>query len=238
MIEYLSFNTLTSSVGGNTVTASERAIFVPSFSIAPTGTFTNTINNNNISVQSGIAAGTQNGIINETTTGTATSSLSISNNNFNTFGHTAAVPTGATTFINSTMAHLSTTISSNTFTNITLPSTGSVTFLGNPIAVPTSGGTQTINGNSVVTGFSKTGAGGNITVFTSNASSVTGSIISMQNNNFSNITATGATNFVGINNTDGGSPTKTISGNTFNNINGGTGTFNPITVISLVVQAR
>ncbi len=226
----ISYNTVTSSAGGNTVTSSQRAIYVPSFSAAPTTAVTCTISNNSISVQSGITTGTVNGIIVESSTGSASSSLTISSNNFSSMGHTVASPTGAHTYISSSMAHLNTTINNNTFTNISATTTGSITFVSNAIAVPTSGGTQTISGNSIVTAFTKSGAGGTVTFFSSNASSVTGSIITFQNNNFSNITLTGATGFVGINNTDGGSPTKTITGNTFNNISGGTGTINPMTV--------
>jgi hypothetical protein len=95
----ISYNTLTSSAGGNTVTTSQRAIYVPSFSAAPTTAVTCTISNNNISVQSGLVAGTVNGIIVESTTGSALSSLTISSNNFNTMGHTVASPTGAHTYI-------------------------------------------------------------------------------------------------------------------------------------------
>ncbi len=224
----VSFNTLTSSVGGTTV-GTLNGIQVQAASNTPTATFTNTINSNNISLQSGLAAGAINGINYPAGSASATSTANINSNNFGTFGHTVAA-SGTITFITLLSTNLNTSISSNTFTNITTNTTGSVTFFSNAISVPTSGGTQTINSNSIVTAFNKTGAGGTITVFSSNASSVTGSIISMQNNNFSNITVTGATGFVGINNTDGGSPTKTVSGNTFNNINGGTGTINPITV--------
>ncbi|MEZ4791383.1 MAG: T9SS type A sorting domain-containing protein [Flavobacteriales bacterium] len=219
----VSYNTLTSSVGGNTVTTSQRAIYVPSFSNTPTGTFSNTINNNNISVQSGLASGTLNGIINEATTGTATSSLTISNNNFQTWGHTAASPTGAATFINNTMTHQNYTCNNNTFTNLSLGTTGSVTFLSASYTMPANG-TKVVNGNSIVTAFNKTGAGGTITLFTDNGSGPATSSHQNNNNNFSNITVTGATTIAGWSNTDGGSPTKTVTGNTFSNWTGGTST--------------
>ena len=116
---------------------------------------------------------------------------------------------------------------------MTVNTTGSVNFVVNAITL-TATGSMAINNNSVVTGFSKTGAG-TVTFFsTTTANSVNGATVSNSSNNISNITLTGATGFTGINNTDGASssngPVKTINGNTFNNISGGTGTMNPMTV--------
>ena len=53
--------------------------------------------------------------------------------------------------------------------------------------------------------------------------SVAGAVISNSNNNFSNITVAGAATIAGWINTDGGSGTRTIQGNTFSNWAGGTG---------------
>ena len=58
------------------------------------------------------------------------------------------------------------------------------------------GGTQNIDNNSIVTAFNKTGAGGTITLLTTNASSPAGTT-NNSNNNFSNITVTGATTIAG-----------------------------------------
>ncbi len=224
----VSFNSITSSAGGVT-SGTLRGIYNPSASNTPTGTFTNNINSNIISLTYGVSTGTLQGITVEATTGTATSTQNINSNNFTAL--TASLATSATiTAISDAMANLNTSISSNTFTNLSTNTTGSFNFITNAIAVPASGGTQTISSNSIVTAFNKTGAGGTVTFFSSNASSVTGSIINFQNNKLSNITVTGATGFTGINNTDGGSPTKTITGNKFDNISGGSGTMNPITV--------
>ena len=225
----VSNNTITSSVGGTTV-GTLNGIQVAASSATPTATFTNNINSNAISLQSAVTAGSILGISYPSGSASATSTANINSNNFTAMNHTVAGSSGTITFIALTSANLNTSISSNLFTNISCNTTGSVTFISNAISIPTSGGTQTISSNAIVTAFNKTGAGGTITFFTSNASSVTGSIITFQNNNLSNITATGATAFVGINNTDGGSPTKTFTGNTFNNITGGTGTINPMTV--------
>jgi hypothetical protein len=218
----ISYNTLTSSLGGNTV-STQRAIFVPAFSVIPTGTYTNTINNNNISVKSGIIAGVINGILVEASTTTATSTLNINNNDFNNFGHTTATGTGTITFISHAVGAsiLSTNINSNTFTNMSVNTTASVIFIvraGSSL----SGSNENVNSNSIVTGFTKTGVGGTVTCFSANASSVNGATMTNNLNNFSNINILGSTAFVGWSNTDGASSssgsTKTITNNTISNI--------------------
>jgi hypothetical protein len=223
----VSYNTITSSVGGVTA-GTLNGIQVPAFSNAPTGTFTNSVSNNTISLQSGLIAGAMNGINVGGTSASVTSSININNNNFVNFGHTVA-GTGAITFITQAGTHLNQSISNNTFTNINVNTTGSVTFISNSVTLP-AGGTQNIDNNSIVTAFNKTGAGGTITLFTTNASSPAGTTVSNSNNNFSNITVTGATTIAGWANTDGGAPTKTIQNNTFSNWTGGT---SAITVMNI-----
>jgi len=205
-----------------------NAIQIPAFSNAPTGTFTNSVSNNSISLQPGAAGITTNGINSAGTSASVTSTLNINNNNFHTFGHTVA-GTAAITFITNSGTHQFCNINSNTFTDISVNTTGSVTFISNSVTIPT-GGTQNVNGNSIVTGFNKTGVGGTVTFYTTNASSVAGAIVNNSNNNFSNITVTGATTIAGWSNTDGGSPSKTYSNNTFSNIAGGT---NAVTIMNL-----
>src|SRR6185295_7498021 len=75
---------------------------------------------------------------------------------------------------------------------------------------------------SIVTSFTKSVAGGSVTLYLDNASSVAGVIVNNNDNNFCNISVTGATTLAGWSNTDGGSPTKTIMRNTFTNWTGGT----------------
>ncbi|MBK9464145.1 MAG: HYR domain-containing protein [Chitinophagaceae bacterium] len=222
----VSYNTITSSSGASGVTAGTlRGIYVVAASNQPTGTFTNNINNNTLSITSHVVTGTVNGIIVESTTSSATSTTNINNNNFTTLTHSIAAASGANTAISqlgsTTAGPLNHSISGNTFTNITATTTGSFTFISNSWARPTSG-TGNINNNSIVTAFSKTGAGGTITLYTSN--SVSGATINEinTNNNFSNITVTGATTIAGWASTDGGSPIKTVTGNTFTNWTGGT----------------
>jgi Calx-beta domain len=212
----ISFNTVTSSVGGTTV-GTLNGIQIPAASAVPTATFTNTINNNTISLQSGLTAGAMNGITYPSGSASATSTLNINNNNFNTFGHTVAGASGTITFINDTATNQFTTINGNTFTNMSVNTTGSVTFISQSFTAPATG-TKAVNNNSIVTGFAKTGAGGTVTFVVDNGSTVSGAVSNCQNNNFSNVTLTGATAITGISYTDGGTaPTRTVTGNALNN---------------------
>jgi trimeric autotransporter adhesin len=167
--------------------------------------------------------------ISVTSTGAAaTCALSITGNDFRGITHTL-VGSGANTYIINASATLSQNISSNTFTNLNINSTGSVTFIANSVTVPANG-TQTVSNNSIVTAFNKAGAGGTITLATSSTSSVAGAIINHANNNFSNITVTGATIIAGWVSTDGGTANKNYTGNTFSNWTGGTGTITGMNV--------
>jgi len=163
----VSFNTVTSSVGGTTA-GTLNGIQIPAASATPATTFTNTINSNVISLQSAVAAGAINGISYPSGSASTTSTLNVNSNNFTTFGHTVAA-SGTIIFITIGSTNQFTTINSNTFTNISVNTTGSVTFISNSITVP-AGGSQTINGNSIVTAFNKTGAGGTITIITNSSS--------------------------------------------------------------------
>jgi hypothetical protein len=223
----ISHNTITSSNGGVT-SGTLRGVFVTSFNNAPTGTHTNAVDNNTISLRSGVAAGAILGVVIEASTSTATSSLSISNNDFNTFGHTVA-GTAAITLISNAMAVLTTNINNNTFTNINVNTTGSFTFITNNVTRPANA-VCNVNGNSVVMGFQKTGAGGTVQFYLSNSTSPATVTENNNNNNFSNISVTGATVIAGWQSSDGGSPTKVVTNNTFNNINGGT---SAITVLNV-----
>ena len=130
----VSFNTITSSVGGTT-DGTLNGIQVDGFSVAPTGTFTNSINNNTISLRSGVAAGATYGIYSTGTSASATSTININNNDFNTCGHTVAA-SGQITFISQTATNLNQNITNNTFTNMTVNTTGSVVFISNSASLP------------------------------------------------------------------------------------------------------
>ncbi len=217
----VSNNSITSSNGGITA-GTANGIHVPAFSNAPTGTFTNSVNNNIVSVKSGAASGAINGINILGTSASATSTLNVNNNDFNNFGHTVA-GTAAITFLSNTGTHQFININGNTFTNLSVNTTGNVTFISNSMSSPTSG-VKNINGNSIVTAFNKTGAGGTVALYNDGGSSTTGTSVQSNNNNFSNITVTGATTITGWFNNDGtgSTPSKTITGNTFSNWTGGT----------------
>ena len=220
-----SYNTVTSSVGGVTA-GTLNGIQVQASSSVPTATFTNNITFNSISLKSGLATGAMNGITYPGGSASTTSISNINNNDFNNFGHTVAA-SGAIIFITTASTNLTTSISNNTFTNMTVNTTGSVTFISMSFTVTLVGGSKTVNGNSIVTGFSKTGAGGTVLLVTDNGSSSTVVQSNCTNNNFSNITVTGATTFTGLNYTDGGTaPSRTVSGNTLNNWTGGTNAIN------------
>ena len=155
----------------------------------------------------------------------ATCALTITGNDIRGITYNVTASAG-NTYISSSATTLSQNISNNTFTNLSLNTTGSVTFIANSVATPANG-YKTINGNSIVTGFSKTAAGGTVTLYTDAGLSASTTASQNNNNNFSNITVTGATAIAGWLNNDGSnassSLTKIISGNTFSNWTGGTG---------------
>jgi uncharacterized repeat protein (TIGR02543 family) len=218
----VSYNSITSSNGGiSTAGTTLRGIFIPSASISPSGTFTNTINNNTIALTHGFTSGIIQGITVEATTGTATSTQNINNNNFTALRSAALATSGTITAISNVMPNLANNCNGNTFTNISTNTTGSFTFFAHVYNMPATG-SQTLDGNSIVTGFSKTGAGGTVTISTSGSSSPNGTFHTFTNNNFSNITVTSATGITGVTNGDGSSSsaTRTVTGNTFNNWTG------------------
>ncbi|MCA6364975.1 MAG: T9SS type A sorting domain-containing protein [Bacteroidetes bacterium] len=152
--------------------------------------------------------------------GANSSALSISNNNFQGIIH-SLVGSGTQFYMVNTAATLSQTFNNNTFTNLTANTTAEVRFMANNVALP-AGGSVTVTGNSIVTAFSKPAAGSTVTLYytTTSPSSVAGTTKTHQNNNFSNITLTGATTMAGwadLEGTSFGGPAKNISNNTFSN---------------------
>jgi hypothetical protein len=217
----VSYNSITSSNGGVT-SGTLNGIQIQASSNTPTATFTNTITNNTLSLQTGVASGGINGINYPAGSASATSVVNISNNNFTRI-NSSVTASGAYDAILCQSTNLTTTISNNTFTNLSVNTTGNFRFIVHSFTMPANGST-TISNNSIVTAFNKTGAGGTVTITTTNGSTPSGTTATYTNNNFSNITVTGATGITGFNNTDGGTASaKTITGNTFNNWTGGTG---------------
>ncbi|MCX6231701.1 MAG: hypothetical protein NTZ33_09175, partial [Bacteroidetes bacterium] len=153
---------------------------------------------------------------------TVATTHNIQNNDFRGITYSAA-SSAAHTYITATGGTAVgnvTTISGNTFTNLNVNTTGSVTFISHSYLVASTA-TQTINNNSIVTAFNKAGAGGTVTLATSASTSAAGAVINHTNNNFSNITVTGATTIAGWLSTDGGTANKNYTGNTFSNWTGG-----------------
>jgi len=195
--------------------------------VGAAGTFANSININfnqlgnasgNFITFNVANSGNLNCISNEG--GANTCALSISNNNIQGIVHSVQ-GSSVHTYISNTAATRSQTINQNTFTNLTVNTTGNVSFITNTSNVPATG-FQNVVGNNIVTAFNKTGPGGNVYLFSSAATSAAGAIINQNDNNFSNITLTGATTMQGWLNSDGGTPTKTFNNNTFSNWTCGT----------------
>ena len=150
--------------------------------------------------------------------GSPSAALSISNNNFQGINY-AVQGTGPCNFITNDAATLSQAINNNTFTALNINTIHNVNFITNNV-ISQSTGVQNINGNAIVTSFNKPGSGGTVTLFTTAASSVTGSVSNNNNNNFSNITLGGAAiTMAGWVNIDAGNSIKTIQNNTFSNWN-------------------
>jgi hypothetical protein len=162
--------------------------------------------------------------------GSATSALTITGNDFRGITHTTQ-GSSAHTYISNSFATLSQNISTNTFTNLNVNTTGNVIFITNDIQLPL-GGSQTINSNSIVTAFNKGGAGGTVQIYLASTtpSSPSGTTHTANLNNFSNITVTGATTLIGWSNLEGApGPTKAITNNTFSNWTGGSSSITVIT---------
>jgi hypothetical protein len=163
--------------------------------------------------------------------GIATTTVTITGNDFRGFTHTLA-GTGAHTYINASSSVGTTVISNNTFTGLNVNTSGNVTMINGGASMVATG-SQTVNNNSIVTSFTKSAAGGTVACFTTNASSAATAVHSASGNNFSNINVTGATTLNGWNNTDGltaNSPVKFVTNNTFSNWTGGSGNITAINV--------
>jgi hypothetical protein len=148
--------------------------------------------------------------------GPGTATLSIVSNDFRGIVHTvAATAVTSHNFIINMANTRSQDISSNTFTNLNVNSTGGIVFFTNSVLLGATG-TKNMNSNSIVGTFVKGGATGSLTLYSDTALSAAGAVINNTNNNLSNITVSGTTAVTGWHSNDGTSPspTKTITGNT------------------------
>jgi hypothetical protein len=146
-------NILTSSSGGVTA-GTLRGIYVQSFNNAPSGTIANNLTDNEVSLQSASSGSTIQGLVIENTTANGTSDISISDNDFNNTSHISTA-TGSITFISSAVPVANLLIHANTFTNITVSTSGSVIFINHPYSMAT-GQNQTFSNNAIVGTFTKT----------------------------------------------------------------------------------
>ena len=158
-----------------------------------------------------------------------TATLQINGNDFRGLVNSAAASHQQTYISWSSGSNTTTNVDGNTFTNLNVNTTGSVTFLNRGTSSMTATGSLSVSNNQIVTAFNKASAGGTVTGFTNSGGdgSPNGSIITGSGNDFSNITLTGGTAFVGWNDSNGASssngPTKTVTNNTFSNISTGSG---------------
>lgn len=195
--------------------------------IINTGAVTTTVtNNSNLLGTSGLGwiryavanSGALTGISKTTST---TAAVSINSNDFQGIVHSVAGSSTHTYLTWSNASSAAANINNNTFTNLNVNTTGSITFMTRAGSMSATG-SESVSSNSIVTAFNKGGSGGTVTFFAANASSVTGSTMLENLNNFSNITVPGSTIIAGWNETEGSSSTssatKTITNNTFNNI--------------------
>lgn len=195
------------------------------------------IDNNQVGTASGDAitfsaatSGNVNGIT--SAAGSSTCTVSISNNNIQGMTHSVNA-TSAHTYISQSVTVLNTTISSNTFTNLTAATSGSVTFISNSAGMASGGSTQLLS-NAIVTGFSKSVGGGILTLYNNtNTTAPAGTTRISSNNNFSGISVVAGTAINGWNDAGGGvtgTTVKTITNNTFSNWTGNAGGISVIVV--------
>ena len=161
------------------------------------------------------------------TNGATTAALVITGNDFRGIVY-SVLGSGENDYILNKYATNSQNISSNTFTNLNVNTTGNVNFISNNVALPAATSSVAASSNSIVTAFNKGGGGGTVFLYftTLLPSSVAGSTKVESNNNFSNISLTGATAMSGwadLEGAVGGGSVKTISGNKFTNWTVGSG---------------
>ncbi|MFY9309114.1 MAG: PKD-like domain-containing protein [Bacteroidia bacterium] len=178
----------------------------------------------------GANSGTLKGISN--TDGDVAALLTITGNDIRGITHSVAV-SGDHIYIVNDLFEGSTVISTNTFTNLMVNTTGDITFISNDVthAASTS---HSINSNAVVTGYHNMGAGGVVYFYNSYSLSPSSVTETNSSNNFTNLVFMGATDINGWRTSDGPfsspGPRKTVTNNVFRSISTGTGN---ITVLNV-----
>jgi len=179
----------------------------------------------------GVTSGLLTGILNSGGA-TAGPALSIQRNDIRGISHAVAA-THSNDYINASAGTSSSrTIKDNTFTNLSVNTTGTVTLIR--VQAPlTSTGTSTITNNSIVGNFTRLGASGTMFGMALTAVNSATQTLNDNNNNFSNVSLAGTSSGTCISNLD--FVTKTIQDNTCNGWGGSSGTLTGIVVNSAPV---
>ncbi len=214
----ISFNNISSSVGGTT-SGTLRGIYTHATGTLPTtGSILNRINNNIISIKSGAPNGDMVSLHNAV--GNSITSFNINNNDFNNT-YVTVIPTENIFFIYNEAAALNMNINNNTFTNLNLNNQNSSFFdsvcliINHGELFP--GGIKNVNYNSVVTQCISNEAQNLFYVYCDNGPVGAGSITNNNYNNITNIFITERSKIRGWSNTGQGMATKNFEGNYFNN---------------------
>ncbi|MEI2748132.1 MAG: T9SS type A sorting domain-containing protein [Ferruginibacter sp.] len=219
---YSVVNNAIESSNGELSNGSLRGIFVQS-STNPgwVDNDVNTISDNTLSLRSGSALASIEGIYVQDGTASTGATINITQNNFTQATHT--VSSGSTvTLIGAPIVNAGAiNINGNKFTNLAINTTGLINFFSTNASLQT-GTVFNLNNNSIVGNFTKTTGGGFVSVLSQNGSSVNGSFVNIMNNDISNIALTGTVGFIGIESPNGvnatNGPQKNISGNKLSNI--------------------
>lgn len=169
-------------------------------------------------------SGTLNGILN--TDGDDAALLTITGNDIRGITNAVTASNDHYYIINDFFAG-STNISTNTFTNLSVNTSGNITFISNDVT-HAANTTHTINNNSIVTNYSNLGGGGIVYFYDSYSVSPASVTETNTGNNFINLSFAGATDVYGWRTSDGPfsspGPKKTVTNNIFKNITTGAGT--------------
>lgn len=190
----------TLNINNNTVSNCSSAAADSFFAcIANNGAVTTAININNNAIGTATAPPITYTALNtniyraiSNTGGLNSSTSTISGNNIRGIASSTTLANAQIYIVANALSRIS-NVSSNTFTNISANTTSTITFIfrnTNMIATDV----QNIINNSIVGNFTKNGTGGNIVCISLTGASVNGSTSTIDNNNFSNISAPNTVN--------------------------------------------
>jgi hypothetical protein len=172
-----------------------------------------TATGNNITQTQGVSGAT-NGVYT-----TALGTLNISTNVIKQTTTAAVTSTFASIYCQPASAGVAETINSNSFNNTNVNTTGTYYLIYSSNSTPN----ITASGNNIVGSFSKSGAGGTVYGYYNNGGPSSGTA-TISNNNFSNVSLTGATGFYGTFSNTSTSQVVIINNNTVSNVTTGAAT--------------